>query len=222
MAIRLTTSRTQQNGSFRFKLVAPDGTESPLIEVTDILAGTSAIDKATLIRNNIETDAGNNWRALRDGNTLTFQHKEGGEWKDVGKIKDIRDMTGEEEVISTTAALPGDFDFGLAAGVASGRNPAGRQSRLSIVSSFGRASVRIAVQSRSRAVIDSLFVELQRRGANVRRTSPLTIRVRDESHPAFIQYRVSDTSLAISGAGGVELRRTRRRKVAKGTSSPKK
>src|SRR5262249_50016532 len=106
--ISLTPGTPTQAGGISLRLVAPDGTGQKFTAA--ILKTDNATQKAIKIQLAVAGVAG--WDAVRDGDKLTFKHKEGDAFKDVEKIRDINDKTGEKETIAALG-LGGRFDLGL-------------------------------------------------------------------------------------------------------------
>lgn len=200
--IALTVGRTVNNGNFIITLVAADGSERT-VSVTDILAGTSANNKALLIKNNTEAFT-NDWKAtIKDGATLIFEHKENDKFVPIKAIRNPTDGTGETDTYATLVG--GRFDFGLATATAAGVDGSGMPSLVTVSTLLGSAIVPINQGDTAQFIIDSLIRDLRADGVNISPTSLTSFRITDLSSGAFISFQSTDISLPIQNAGAEEL-----------------
>lgn len=185
---------------FVFTLVAPDGKEQTF-KVNDIKKEDNAIQKAIKIQLAVAGVAG--WDAVRDGNKLTFKKDN----KEITKIKNIIDKTGEEETIEAVAALWGKFDFGLDnTSYAYGYDSDGNQSLVSFETSLGDAVVQITENDTAEYLIDCIIADLVSdglvEGTDIIRISSTTFDIFDYSANPFITYQITDMNIFVNGGSG--------------------
>ncbi len=198
---QLTCGDPARDGTYSFKLIAPDG--SSIQPTQAIAAADNDVDKATKIANLINMLPGGDWRANRDGAKLTFQHREDGVFKDVSTVQDIEDDTGEPDRWDALAAAGGIFDFGIGDGLAAGVDALGGQSILVCSTNTGGHAIFITAGRSARSLIDELFADLNNDGVSLQRTSLLAFRVNAPVPNAFIKFQLTDTALRVDGASAI-------------------
>jgi len=196
-ALQLTCGQPKKDGGFTLILIANGDTAS--FAVGPILGTDSAVDKATKITNNLNNLGLGLWRAVRNGASITFQHMEGGVWKDVKTIQIFEDSTGEVTTWNALAAVGGTWKFRLTPGAATGTG-AGGPDVVSCVTNGGSASVNVTAGMQASSIMDALYADLLADGVPIQRTGATEVTISKTSPSAFVQYQCTDTGLYVQAS----------------------
>ncbi len=199
MALTLTTGLTVNNGGdYNLTLESADGSRFT-INITGIKQFTSAENKAKLIEGKFNNQS--DWRADRNGNTLTFWHRDkSGTFVKVKKFVDPNDSTGEVDTI--TSLYGGTFGFGIDEGLlASGYDDSGNQSFASIETTLGYATLLINSGDTSEFIVSSLFDNLKNDGVDISSISTTSFQLMDTSVNGFMRFQITDNNLNYSFDG---------------------